>query len=100
MFHPCSRNSQVQGTRKPHQLPCLLPAWGRKKGLSKFEDAKENHSLLPLPAQMENFSFFLLSFQSKFSVRERCQVKIPRNECILLTCKPGNGDKSFFCKTA
>ena len=43
-------------------------------------------------------AFFLFSFQSKFSVPERCQVKIRRSECILLTCKSGNGDKSLFIK--
>lgn len=98
MFHPCFRNTQVHGTRKPHQLSHHLPAWGKKKSLSKLEDAKENHSLLPLPAQEEQMLFLLFSFQSKFSIHERCQVKIPRNECILLTCKSGNGDKSFFIK--
>lgn len=62
MFHPCFRNTQVHGTRKPHQLSHHLPAWGKKKSLSKLEDAKENHSLLPLPAQEEQmlFLFFFL----------------------------------------
>ena len=60
MFHPCFRNTQEDGTRKPHQLSHLLPAWGRKKGLSNKEDAKENHSLLPCQHKKNRcfFSFF------------------------------------------
>jgi hypothetical protein len=63
MFHTFFRNSQMQGTRKPHQLSYLLPAWKREKSLQKFESAKENHSLLPLPAQKRrdtSVSYFFL----------------------------------------
>lgn len=100
MFYTCSRNTQMHGTRKPHQLSYFIPVLGQKRAKTNVRVPTRTifyylcqHK--KKKKQKTDAFFFFFFFQNKIRVYERCQVKIPRNKHILLTCKSGNGDKSF-----
>lgn len=65
MFYTCSRNTQMHGTRKPHQLSYFIPVLGQKRAKTNVRVPTRTifyylcqHKKKKNKKQMPFFSFF------------------------------------------